>query len=214
MPDSRFDALRQQMVEQQIQRRGVDDPGVLSAMERVPRHLFVPESQRRDAYVDHPLPIGEGQTISQPYIVALMTSLLELDGSEKVLEIGTGSGYQAAVLAELADQVYTIEIREGLGLEAGELLESLGYDNLHVRIGNGYRGWPEEAPFDAIIVTASPPEIPAALVEQLKIGGRMVVPIGAGSVQDLELLTKTDAGLERKDIVPVRFVPMIGGREE
>ncbi len=213
VPDSRFDALRQQMVEHQIERRGVDDPGVLSAMGQVPRHLFVSEAQRRDAYRDHPLPIGEGQTISQPYIVALMTALLELDGSEKVLEIGTGSGYQAAVLAELAREVYTIEIRESLGLEASKLLESLGYENLHVRIGNGYRGWPEEAPFDAIIVTSSPPEIPQALVEQLKVGGRMVVPVGAGSVQDLELLTKTAAGLERKDIVPVRFVPMIGDQE-
>ncbi|MCZ6726185.1 MAG: protein-L-isoaspartate(D-aspartate) O-methyltransferase [Acidobacteria bacterium] len=212
--DSQFDSLRQQMVELQIQRRGVGNEGVLEAMEHVPRHLFVPEAMRADAYVDHPLPIGQGQTISQPYIVALMTALLELDGSEKVLEIGTGSGYQAAVLAELAAEVYTIEIRQELGRQARELLAELGYDNVHVRVGNGYRGWPEQAPFDAIIVTASPPEIPSALVEQLRVGGRMVVPVGADAIQDLELLTKTPGGMLRKNIVPVRFVPMIGGGDE
>jgi protein-L-isoaspartate(D-aspartate) O-methyltransferase len=211
--DSRFDAQRQEMVEHQIARRGVDDARVLAAMRTVPRHLFVPEDQRLEAYVDHPLPIGGGQTISQPYIVGLMTSLLELDGSERVLEIGTGSGYQAAVLGELAAEVYTIEIRESLGRQAGELLERLGYRNVHVRVGNGYRGWPEEAPFDAIIVTASPPDIPPELVEQLKIGGRMVVPVGGGAVQDLELLTKSASGVVRKDIVPVRFVPMIGEQD-
>lgn len=214
MTEDRFDRQRQEMVERQIRRRGIDDAGVLSAMKRIPRHLFVPEHQRLDAYRDHPLPIGEGQTISQPYIVALMTSLLELDGSERVLEIGTGSGYQAAVLAELAREVYTIEILGSLGREAETLLRSLGYDNLHVRIGNGYRGWPEEAPFDAIIVTASPPEIPQALIDQLDVGGRMVVPVGAGAVQDLELLVKTATGLERRDIVPVRFVPMIGDPQQ
>jgi protein-L-isoaspartate(D-aspartate) O-methyltransferase len=167
-----------------------------------------------DAYVDHPLPIGHGQTISQPYIVALMTSLLELDGSQKVLEVGTGSGYQAAVLAELAATVYTMEIRDELGRQARDLLDRLGYDNVHVRVGNGYRGWPEEAPFDAIIVTASPPEIPQELVAQLGVGGRMVVPVGAGAVQSLELLTKTPTGVLRKDIVPVRFVPMIGSGDD
>jgi len=214
MRDSRFDSLRQDMVEFQIMRRGVDDRGVLRAMEEVPRHLFVPETVRDEAYVDHPLLIGHGQTISQPYIVALMTSLLELDGSQKVLEIGTGSGYQAAILGELAAEVYTIEIREELARVAEVLLADLGYDNIHVRAGNGYNGWPEEAPFDAIIVTASPPEIPAALVAQLKVGGRMVVPVGAGAVQDLELLTKTASGVLSQDIVPVRFVPMIGGEDD
>jgi protein-L-isoaspartate(D-aspartate) O-methyltransferase len=212
--DEQFDALRRQMVEYQIQRRGVVDDGVLTAMEEVPRHLFVPESMWDDAYVDHPLPIGHGQTISQPYIVALMTSLLELDGSQKVLEVGTGSGYQAAVLAELAATVYTMEIRDELGRQARDLLDRLGYDNVHVRVGNGYRGWPEEAPFDAIIVTASPPEIPQELVAQLGVGGRMVVPVGAGAVQSLELLTKTPTGVLRKDIVPVRFVPMIGSGDD
>ncbi len=178
MPESEFETLRQQMVREQIRRRGVADPAVLDAMARVPRHLFVPDGLRAEAYVDHPLPIGQGQTISQPYIVALMTELLALDRSQKVLEIGTGSGYQAAVLAELVDSVYTIEIRDELARQAGDLLDRLGYENVHVRVGNGYRGWPEEAPFDAIIVTASPPEIPEALVEQLKVGGRMVVPVG------------------------------------
>lgn len=214
MPESEFDSLRQRMVREQIRRRGVDDPAVLGAMARVPRHLFVPDSLRADAYLDHPLPIGQGQTISQPYIVALMTELLALDSSQKVLEIGTGSGYQAAILAELVGSVYSIEIREELARRAGDLLKRLGYDNVHVKAGNGYRGWPEEAPFDAIIVTASPPEIPEALVEQLKVGGRMVVPVGAGAVQDLELLTKTENGVLAKDIIPVRFVPMIGGDRE
>ena len=211
MPESQFEVLRQRMVREQIRRRGVEDPAVLAAMERVPRHLFVPDGFRADAYLDHPLPIGHGQTISQPYIVALMTELLELDRGQKVLEIGTGSGYQAAVLAELGASVYTIEIRDELGRQAGDLLARLGYDNVRVRVGNGYHGWPEEAPFDAIIVTASPPEIPDALVQQLKVGGRMVVPVGAGGVQDLELLTKTEDGVLSRDIIPVRFVPMIGG---
>ena len=214
MPESEFETMRHQMVREQIRRRGVVDPAVLDAMKRVPRHLFVPDGLRAEAYVDHPLPIGQGQTISQPYIVALMTELLALDRSQKVLEIGTGSGYQAAVLAELVDSVYTIEIRDELARQARDLLGSLGYENVHVRVGNGYRGWPEEAPFDAIIVTASPPEIPDALVEQLKVGGRMVVPVGAGAVQDLELLTKTEDGVLAKDIIPVRFVPMIGGDRE
>jgi protein-L-isoaspartate(D-aspartate) O-methyltransferase len=211
--EERFDALREQMVEYQIVRRGVDDEAVCEAMRRVPRHLFVPSEVRDEAYVDHPVPIGQGQTISQPYIVALMTSLLDLSKTDRVLEIGTGSGYQAAVLGEIAGMVYTIEIREDLGLQAKGLLQRLGYSNVHVRIGNGYRGWPEEAPFDAIIVTASPPDIPETLVAQLKVGGRMVVPVGAGAVQNLELLTKTPNGVLSKDMVPVRFVPMIGDRD-
>jgi len=213
VPESDFEVRRHQMVDQQIAGRGVTDERVLSAMRGVPRHLFMPQAQRREAYADHPLPIGSGQTISQPYIVGLMTALLELEGTERVLEIGTGSGYQAAVLAELAGEVYSIEIIESLGREAATLLESLGYENLEVRIGNGYRGWPEAAPFDAIIVTAAPPEIPEALVEQLAVGGRMIVPVGAGGVQDLALLTKTPTQLVRTSIVPVRFVPMVGDDE-
>ncbi len=209
--DDPFLERRQEMVDRQIAARGVEDSRVLAAMESVPRHRFVPDRLAADAYVDSPLPIGDGQTISQPYIVALMTELLDLAGDERVLEIGTGSGYQAAVLAELAGEVYTIEIREELGSEAGRLLEDLGYTNVHVRIGNGYAGWPEEAPFDAVIVTAAPRSVPVTLVTQLAPGGRMVVPVGSGSIQKLELLVKTQEGeLVRRDIVPVRFVPMIG----
>jgi protein-L-isoaspartate(D-aspartate) O-methyltransferase len=178
-------------------------------MREVPRHLFVPDALRDQAYNDEPLPIGDGQTISQPYIVALMTSLLDLDGSERVLEIGTGSGYQAAVLSRLAGRVFSIEIREGLGLRARDSLQEMGFDNVDVRIGNGYLGWPEEAPFDAIIVTAAPETLPATLVAQLKLGGRMVVPVGS-YIQDLVLITKTVEGLSRERVVPVRFVPMIG----
>jgi protein-L-isoaspartate(D-aspartate) O-methyltransferase len=197
------------MVEDQIARRDVRDPGVLAAMREVPRHLFVPEDLRDQAYLDEPLPIGDGQTISQPYIVAVMTELLRLTGDEKVLEIGTGSGYQAAILARLAREVYTIEIREALGRAAERTLERLGVANVRVRIGNGYRGWPEEAPFDAIIVTAAPESIPQALIDQLALGGRMVVPVGS-YLQDLVLVTKTPEGLAQRKVVPVRFVPMIG----
>ncbi len=208
-----YAGARATMVEEQIAQRGVRDPGVLSAMRQVPRHLFVPQALRDQAYVDDPLPIGDGQTISQPYIVALMTQLLELEGDEKVLEIGTGSGYQAAVLARLARQVYTIEIRAALGRNAERTLEELGFDNVHVRIGNGYLGWPEAAPFDAIIVTAAPDHIPGALIEQLAVGGRMVVPVGT-AIQDLVLLTKTADGVAQRKVVPVRFVPMIGEVEQ
>jgi protein-L-isoaspartate(D-aspartate) O-methyltransferase len=203
---------RAAMVEEQIARRGVEDPGVLSAMGEVPRHLFVPDEIRDEAYIDDPLPIGDGQTISQPYIVALMTSLLELTGREKVLEIGTGSGYQAAVLARVAREVYTIEIRESLGRAAERTLQRLGFGNVQVRIGNGYQGWPEQAPFDAIIVTAAPETIPQALIDQLAVGGRMVVPVGR-YIQDLILLTKTADGVAQRKVVPVRFVPMIGEQD-
>jgi protein-L-isoaspartate(D-aspartate) O-methyltransferase len=204
-----FAPLRQKMVFEQIVQRGVTEPRVLSAMTEVPRHLFVPSAHRDAAYSDSPLPIGEGQTISQPYIVALMTSLLELTGDEKVLEIGTGSGYQAAILSKLVREVYTIEILRPLGEEAQRTLATQGCKNVHSRIGDGYQGWPEEAPFDAIIVTAAPERIPEPLIEQLRIGGRMVVPVGS-YFQDLLLLTKTKDGLERKNVLPVRFVPMTG----
>ncbi|MCG8430220.1 MAG: protein-L-isoaspartate(D-aspartate) O-methyltransferase [Candidatus Omnitrophica bacterium] len=196
------------MVTEQIASRGVKDPGVLEVMRRLPRHLFIPESRRAWAYVDSPVPIGEGQTISQPYIVALMTELLELDGSERVLEIGTGSGYQAAVLAELAGEVYTIELIPVLARTAEEVLRKLGYTAVNVRCGNGYAGWPEQAPFDAIIVTAAPPEVPPALVEQLAEGGRMVIPVGR-QYQQLLLLIKENGRIRRREIIPVRFVPMV-----
>jgi len=208
-PGTDFDAARQRMVDEQIRARGITQPEVLAAMEQVPRHLFVPEAVRDEAYEDHPLPIDYGQTISQPYIVALMTELLDLKRTDKVLEIGTGSGYHSAVLSRVAAEVYSIEIIEPLGLQARHTLHSLGYDNVHVRIGDGYGGWPEEAPFDAIILTAAPPRLPQPLVEQLKVGGRLVVPVG-DFLQDLSLFTKTKNGLERRKIAPVRFVPMTG----
>ena len=208
-----FVDLRRDMVEQQILRRGVTEPGVLEAMEEVPRHQFVPDDLRDRAYVDSPLAIGSGQTISQPYVVALMTSLLELDGDEKVLEIGTGSGYQAAVLSRLAMDVFTVEIREALGKRAEQTIAALGYNNVHLRIGDGYQGWPEEAPFDGIIVTAAPESIPEPLIDQLKVGGKLVIPLG-DFFQDLVVITKTPDGIEKKEVIPVRFVPMIGEVEE
>lgn len=201
---------RYQMVEQQIQWRGIKDTLVLNAMNKVPRHLFVPDYTKEQAYVDSPLPIGEGQTISQPYIVAFMTEALELRGGEKVLEIGTGSGYQAAVLAEIAKEVYTIEIISSLGRRAEETLKKLGYTNIHVRIGDGYQGIPEQAPYDAIIVTAAPGHIPQPLVDQLKQGGIMIIPVG-DLYQELILITKKPDGTIRKQsVLPVRFVPMTG----
>ena len=200
---------RHRMVDGQIRARGVTDPRVLDAMARVPRHQFVPDAVRAQAYDDYPLPIGEQQTISQPYIVALMTSLLELEGDEKVLEIGTGSGYQAAVLAELAREVYTIEILEPLSARAQKALGGLGYQNIRFRVGDGWSGWPEAAPFDDIIVTAAPEKIPQPLLDQLKVGGRLVIPVGS-FFQDLLVLTKTATGLEKRNVIPVRFVPMTG----
>ena len=207
-PDPYSD-VRRRMVEEQIRSRGVEDRRVLAAMSHVPRHLFVPESYRSQAYDDYPLPIGSQQTISQPYIVALMTALAEIDPAEKVLEIGTGSGYQAAVLAELAREVYTIEILEPLGRQAQRTLAELGCANVHTRVGDGYQGWPEAAPFDAIIVTAAPERIPQPLIDQLKIGGKLVIPVGS-FFQDLLVLTKTAKGLEKRNVIPVRFVPMTG----
>ncbi len=204
-----YATARAHMVETQIRARGIKDPRVLAAMGEVRRHLFVPPAFRDRAYDDSPLPIGDGQTISQPYIVALMTSLLELKPNDKVLEIGTGSGYQAAVLSHLAAEVYTIEIRPDLAHEAERRLSALGYANVHVRIGDGYGGWPKVAPFDGIVVTAAPPHIPQPLIDQLKVGGRMVVPVGS-YFQDLQVITKTAHGLEKRNVIPVRFVPMTG----
>lgn len=209
-----FSTKRYQMVKEQIQYRGIKDSLVLKAMLKVPRHLFVPEYLKSQAYQDYPLPIGEGQTISQPYIVAFMTEALQLKGNEKVLEIGTGSGYQAAVLAEIAGQVYTIEIIPTLGHRAAELLKKLGYQNVHVVIGDGYRGLPDQAPFDAIIVTAAPEHIPQPLIDQLKPSGRMVIPVG-DFYQELVLVTKkSDGSIQQQALLPVRFVPMTGEAEQ
>ena len=190
----------------------ISDP-VRAAMEKVERHRLVPAAQAALAYRNHPLPIGGGQTISQPYIVALSTDLLGLNGGETVLDIGTGSGYQAAVLAEIASRVYSIEILPALGEAARKRLAELGYGNIEVRIGDGYQGWPEKAPFDAIVVTAAAPQVPPALVAQLKPGGRMVIPVGGSSeIQYLKLLTKrTDGGFDEKRVLPVRFVPLVPG---
>ena len=204
-----YKKLRQQMVEEQICARGVKDEAVLQSMRKVPRHLFIPESYRDMAYNDTPLPIGEGQTISQPYIVAYMTQALHLKGDEKVLEIGTGSGYQAAILAEISKEVYTIEIVPELAAHAAELLKELGYENIFVKQADGYKGWPEYAPFDAIILTAAPEHIPQPLVEQLKEGGRMVLPLG-DEYQDLILVTKREGEIHKQFLLPVRFVPMTG----
>ncbi len=200
---------RKMMVKIQLEARGIQNTNVLNAMQTVERHLFVPEEYRNLAYEDHPLPIGEGQTISQPYIVALMTEVLELDSTMIVLEIGTGSGYQAAILTHLCRYVYTIEINETLGKRAAELLEKIGYSNLKTRIGDGYKGWEEYAPFDAIMVTCSPTHIPERLIEQLAEGGKMIIPVGGTYVQELVLLQKKDGKIIEKDIIPVRFVPMI-----
>lgn len=200
---------RRLMVDRQIRDRGIQSGAVLRAMRRVPRHEFVPESLRDRAYADHPLPIGFGQTISQPAIVAYMTEAADISGKDKVLEIGTGSGYQAAVLGELAKEVYTIEIIPELAEQAGRALGRLGYKNVFVRAGNGYLGWPEQAPFDAIVVTAAPDEVPQALVEQLAVGGKMVIPVG-GESQEMVIITKTRKGVTERRTIPVRFVPMTG----
>jgi len=201
---------RARMVETQIAARGVRDPRVLDAMRKVPRHRFLDASARGQAYEDHPVPIGNNQTISQPYIVALMTELLELPPRSRVLEIGTGSGYQSAVLAEIAAEVYSIEILPELAQFSAGKLRELGYTNVEVREGDGYRGWPEHAPFDGIMVTAAPERIPQPLVEQLATGGRMVVPVG-GFFQELKVFTKQpDGSVVEKDVLPVRFVPMTG----
>jgi len=204
--------LRERMVKEQIEARGVRDPRVLEAMEKVPRERFVPANVRRHAYDDGPLPIEDGQTISQPYIVALMTELLEVGPGDKVLEIGTGSGYQSAVLAAMGVEVFTIEIRPLLCRTARERLERLGYESVHVRCGDGYGGWPEAAPFDGIIVTAAPERVPDPLLDQLKVGGHMVIPVGA-FYQELKVITRSETGFEERSVVPVRFVPMTGQAE-
>ena len=208
-----FAGPRREMVEHQISKRGIKSPRVLEAMLSVPRHEFVPAELRGDAYADKPLPIGEGQTISQPYIVAFMTERLDPKPTDRVLEIGTGSGYQAAVLAELVAQVYTIEIIDNLAKRAAADLKRLGYTNVHVRSGDGYKGWPEAAPFDAIIVTCAPEKVPQPLVEQLKDGALMILPLGQTWDQQLVLLRKQGNKLDRRAVLPVRFVPMTGQAE-
>ncbi len=206
-----YQAQRGRMVAEQIQDRGVRSPEVLRAMRATPRHLFVPEAVRPQAYQDTPLPIGYGQTISQPYIVAVMTELLAPAKTQKVLEIGTGSGYQAAVLSPLVGQVFSIEIVPELAKQSAELLKTLGYANVTVRQGDGYLGWPAEAPFDRIILAAAPPEIPKALLDQLKPGGKLVAPVGASPLdQDLVVIDKgPDGKIRERSVFPVRFVPMV-----
>jgi protein-L-isoaspartate(D-aspartate) O-methyltransferase len=199
---------RERMVEEQIIARGVSDSSVIDAMLTVQRHLFVPEKLESLSYKDHPVPIGYDQTISQPYIVALMTELLEVKKTHKVLEVGTGSGYQAAILSLLADSVFSIEIIPELAYSAEKKLQSLGYKNVLVKAGDGYKGWKKHAPFDGIIVTCAPKKVPPLLLEQLTIGGKMVIPVGS-YYQELLLITKDSSGISEKSIIPVRFVPMI-----
>jgi len=197
------------MVRQQLKARGIKDERLLAAIAKVPREEFVPADQRADAYQDGPLPIGYEQTISQPYIVAFMTEQLRLKPTDRVLEIGSGSGYQAAILAELVADVYTIEIVEPLAKTAEATLQRLGYTDVHVKVGDGYKGWPEQAPFDAIIVTCAPDKVPQPLVDQLKEGGRMVIPVGERFAQQLYLLEKKNGQLKESVTLPVRFVPMV-----
>jgi protein-L-isoaspartate(D-aspartate) O-methyltransferase len=210
-----YQAQRERMVREQMESRDIRNREVLRAMRTVPRHLFVPPNLRSMAYADHPVPIGYNQTISQPYIVALMTQMLEPEKGQKALEIGTGSGYQAAVLSPLVKQVYTIEIVPELARSAGALLMQLGCKNVTVRQGDGYRGWPEEAPFDRIILTAAPPEVPQALLDQLKPGGRLVAPVGGAPFeQELVVIDKgADGKIRRNPGIPVRFVPMVRGEK-
>jgi protein-L-isoaspartate(D-aspartate) O-methyltransferase len=205
-----FALERERMVKEQIAMRGVVDERVLRAMRKVPREQFVPEEVRGESYSDGPLPIGYDQTISQPFVVAFLTEKLGLRPTDRVLEIGTGSGYQAAILAELAAKVYTIEIVEPLGKKAAQTLQRLGYKNAQVRIGDGYQGWPEYAPFDAVIVTCAPNHVPQPLVEQIKEGGRIVIPVGPPGDQTLYLLEKKNGRLEQRNVLPVSFVPMTG----
>lgn len=204
-----FTRQRRDMVEGQIRARGVAKPEVLKAMEQVPRHLFAPRSVQEQAYLDQPLPLGQGRSIYQPYIVALMTELLDLDHDDKVLEVGTGSGYHAAVLARVARQVYSIEIDPVVAQTAIRRLGELGYRNVQVRVGDGYQGWADWAPYDAILLSAAPPHIPQPLLDQLRVGGIMVAPVG-GFFQDLQVITKTADGLETRRVIPVRLSPMTG----
>ncbi len=199
---------RESMVSSQIKSRGIKDARVLAAMQKVPRHMFVPENMRKYAYNDEPLPIGKGQTISQPYIVAYMTEVLQLSSEAKVLEVGTGSGYQAAILAEISKEVFTVEIIEELSKSAQAVLAAEGYTNIFFRVADGASGWEENAPYDAIMVTAAPPEVPKVLQEQLKIGGRMIVPVG-DAFQELVLIFREKRKFKRKTLLPVRFVPLV-----
>ena len=198
------------MVEEQIVSRGIKDAKLISAMKKIPRHLFVEEALHGQAYSDHPLPIGEKQTISQPYMVALMTEALLLTGKEKVLEIGTGSGYQTAILAELSEKIFSVERIRSLAIRARKLLYELGYFNVEIKIFDGTFGWMEESPFDAIMVTAGSPDIPQPLIDQLAIGGRLVIPVGDALVQDLFRVTKTEEGVKKEDLGGCRFVKLIG----
>ena len=207
-PVSEFAAQRQRMVERQLKDRGIKDERVLAAMGKVPREVFVPPESRAASYEDGPLPIGYGQTISQPYIVAFMTEQLRPKPNDRVLEIGTGSGYQAAILAELVSEIYSVEIVEPLAKNAEATLQRLGYKNVHVKIGNGYKGWPDAAPFDAIIVTCAPEKVPQPLIDQLKDGGRVVIPVGERFAQQLYLLEKKNGQIKESVTLPVRFVPM------
>jgi protein-L-isoaspartate(D-aspartate) O-methyltransferase len=206
VPDRKDERLR--MVETQLRARGLRDEKVLSAVARIPRHLFVPDDMAALAYADEPLPIGRGQTISQPYIVAYMTEALRLQGGEKVLEVGTGSGYQTAVLAETAGEIWTVELVEELSVRAKERLHALGYENIRFRVGDGSAGWPEAAPFDGIVVTAAPESVPTALELQLAPGGRMILPVGLGS-QELVLIRREGDSFRRKGLIGVRFVPLV-----
>jgi protein-L-isoaspartate(D-aspartate) O-methyltransferase len=213
-PPSDFGAQRQRMVQQQLTIRGINDQRVLAVMGKIPREEFVPPDSRAGSYEDGPLQIGYGQTISQPYIVAFMTEQLRPKPSDRVLEVGTGSGYQAAILAELVSEVYSIEIVEPLAKNAEATLQRLGYKNVHLKIGDGYKGWPETAPFDAIIVTCAPDKVPQPLVDQLKDDGRMVIPVGDRFAQELYLLEKKDGQLKQSATLPVRFVPMTSEAEK
>jgi protein-L-isoaspartate(D-aspartate) O-methyltransferase len=208
----RWERLRAAMVATQIAARGVRDELVLAAMRKVPRHLFVPADLRNDAYDDRPLPIGENQTISQPYIVGLMSELLQVKPGDRVLEVGTGSGYQSAVLATMGCEVYTIEIRAQLAHEAEKRLAALGLKGVHVRVGDGYVGWAEAAPFAGIVVTAAPERVPQPLLDQLAVGGHLVIPVGS-FYQQLKVITRDAQGYSEKDVIPVRFVPMTGEAE-
>jgi protein-L-isoaspartate(D-aspartate) O-methyltransferase len=205
---------RRRMVEQQLQTRDIVDPRVLDAMRKVPRHRFVPEEHRASAYEDHPLPIGNDVTISQPYIVALMSQLAQIDPGDRVLEIGTGSGYQAAVLAELAAEVHSIEVIPELATRAAATLRETGYERIRLRQGDGWAGWPEAAPFQAILVTAAPPEIPTPLRDQLAVGGRLVVPVGGRGTQQLLVVERTATGFREQAVIPVAFVPMVGRAQD
>jgi len=210
MDNDKFSKQREEMVEYQLKRRGIRDPLVLEAFRSVPRHRFVEPGMVGSAYSDHPLPIGEGQTISQPYMVALMTQCLELKGGEKILEIGTGSGYQAAILARIAGEVYTIERIASLSERSRAILTELGYNNVHFRVGDGTLGWPEEAPYDGIIVTAGAPRVPEPLVEQLAEGGRLVIPVGGSWSQELLVVRKMEGEIVEQEVCGCVFVPLIG----